>query len=323
MPAGELAGRRVLITGGTGFIGQHVSRLLDRSGAAVTVLHSPDGEVPADPIGRLVEARLGEDDVVYSACEGMDAVVHLAARSGGIQLQETDHAGLFAENFHITRQVLDASRRAAVPRVYLASSAVVYGTTDATTPIPEGAPKVDPGTESATGYAWSKLTDEAMGRWSSSTEHAVVAGRFANVYGPGATFDPERSTVVHALVRKAVDQAPGGTLLVWGSGHAVRSFVYVEDAARAVIAILTRGEPGRVYNVDTSEAVSIRQLAEAVRQVIDPSLHLQFDADKPSGPTFRVLDTTALRRLGFEVRTSLREGLARTVDAYRASTHRT
>ncbi|HEX2029476.1 MAG TPA: NAD-dependent epimerase/dehydratase family protein [Nitriliruptorales bacterium] len=318
MLAGALEGRRVLITGGTGFIGHHVSRLLTRSGAAVTVLHSPGGELPDDADGRIIEARLGEDDVVYSACEGMHAVVHLAARSGGIQLQHTDHAELFAENLRITRQVLQATRRAAVPRVYLASSAVVYGTA-AATPLREDAPKVDPGTAAATGYAWSKLTDEALGRWMSSNEHAVVIGRLANVYGPGAMFDPERSTVVHALVRKAVDQAPGGTLLVWGSGHAVRSFIFVEDAARAVVAILTRGEPGRVYNIDTSEAVSIRQLAETVREVVDPSLRLVFDADRPSGPPFRVLDVTALRGLGFEVRTSLREGLAHTVDAYRAS----
>ncbi|MBW3579033.1 MAG: NAD-dependent epimerase/dehydratase family protein [Actinobacteria bacterium] len=313
----SLAGRKVLVTGGSGFIGRYVTRELAAAGADVTVVHTPHSDDRIDVPAAVVEAVLGEDDIVYHAVEGVDAVVHLAARSGGIQMQQADHAGLFVDNVRITRQVFDAALRADVGAVYAASSAVVYASAQPR-PMTEDAPKIEPGHPGATGYAWSKLTDEAIAQWYSARIGRVVIGRFANVYGPGATFDPERSTVVHSLVKKAVDAAPGGTLRVWGAGDVIRSFIHVRDAARAVVTILERAENGSVYNIDSADPVSIRRLAETIRAIVDPSLDVRFDPSKPAGPPFRVLDTTALRALGFEPGTALTDGLGETVEAYRS-----
>jgi GDP-L-fucose synthase len=312
----ELSARRVLVTGGTGFIGQHVVRALSDAGATVTTTHPPEGPAVGELPAHVVELDLGSDDRIYAAAEGMDAVVHLAARSGGIQLQERDHAALLADNLRMSRQVFDACRRASVPRVFTASSAVVYRGGSAA--LNEEAPKLAPGAGALTGYAWSKLTEEALAGWATAAGTPVVIGRFANVYGPGGSFDPDRSTVLHALVRKAVEAAPEGRVPVWGDGSAVRSFVYVEDAARAVVAVLTAGEPAMAYNIDATEPITVGDAAAAVCAAVSPGLQPAFEPDRPSGPSHRVLDNRRLTGLGWRPGVSLREGLGRTVDDYRS-----
>jgi GDP-L-fucose synthase len=166
------------------------------------------------------------------------------------------------------------------------------------------------------GYAWSKLTDELLAKWTqASGGPEVVIGRFANIYGPGGSFDSARSTVVHALVRKAIE-ARDRRLEVWGDGSAVRSFLHVEDAARAIVAILERGEAGGTYNCDAQEPVTITELAGIVRDAVDPSLEPVFDSSRASGPARRVLDTTRLRSLGFSADVALVAGVTGVVKAY-------
>lgn len=282
----------VVVTGATGFIGTAVVRHLAARGAEVRTLPGVDLRAPGALDGRV---------------PGGADVVHLAARAGGIGFQEADHAAVFRENTAITRAVLAAAAGAGARRVFLASSAVVYAA-GAPAEIPETGPLVRPA--DATGYAWSKLTDEAAAAWTTGCE--VVVGRFANVYGPGGP----ASTVVHGLIRRAVEERATGRLVVWGDGSAVRSFLHVDDAARAVLAVLERGAAGGVYNLDASEPVAVRDLAALVRDAVDPGLRLDFDATRPSGPARRVLDTTRLRALGWRPQVDLPTGIATTAAAY-------
>lgn len=306
----------MLVTGGSGFIGSYVVRHLSEVGALPVTVRSPHTWEAVDVVGDVIVADLGKDDVIYSAMRGVGAVVHLAARAGGIQAQHRDHADVFRDNVLATRQVLEAALRARVPRVFVASSAVVYGDAGGA-PLRESAPKVSADRQDITGYAWSKLTDELHMRWLTCSTTEIVAGRFGNVYGPGATFDANRSTVVHALIKKAVDAGPDGALHVWGDGRAVRSLLYVEDAARAVLTVLARGVAAVAYNIDSSEAVTIRQLAEQVRDAVGESLELVFETHRPVGPRYRVLATDALRTLGFVSQVPVQTGILRTVDHYR------
>ena len=322
-----LSGRRVVVTGGAGFIGRHVVRQLLNAGARVTVpLHEGDRVTVAGAEGRpltvegltLVDADLRESSGAEQALAGADYVVHLAARSGGVQLQHSPSADLFEANVAMTRQVLSAAAACGVRRCYLASSAVIYAS-DAGPVLDEAAHTVEPWRETVTPYAWSKLTDEATATWWQEAGLDVVVGRFTNVFGAGATFDPARSTVVHALVKKAVDAAPGGVVEVWGDGSAVRSFIHVRDAASGVLTVLTRGRAGTPYNISSDEPVTIRSLAEAVRDAVDPSLRLEFNPSRPAGPARRVLDTSRLASLGFRPRVSLEDGVCDVVASYRAT----
>lgn len=313
-----MRGTRVVVTGGHGFIGQHVVRLLHERGAEVVVPYRPDHDsvptLPADQVALDLCDPSGLDVLLRTG----DLVVHLAAQSGGIQFQEAFAADVYADNQRITRNVLDAARRAQVRRVFIASSAVVYrGSTEGSL-LTETAAMLAPFRDQISAYAWSKMSDEVLASWFAGLgAFAVVVGRFTSIYGPGGSFDPSRSTVVHSLVRKAVE-ATGGRLEVWGRGTAVRSFLHVEDAARAIVHILDRGQPGEAYNVDSSEPLAIRDLATLVRDTVDERLDLVFDPSRPEGVAHRVLDTAKLRALGFAPAIPLPIGIKATVEAYRA-----
>lgn len=308
----ELAGRTIAITGGRGFIGTPVANVLEESGAAPLVVSHIDPEGDSSNRYPVVYADLEHQEQANEALADAEMVIHLAARAGGIQYQSATE--LYSANRRMTDNVIEACRVHAVRRAYLASSMVVYR--PATDPLTENHPLLNR-EDGPNPYAWSKITDEVVSDWQTHTE--VVIGRFGNVYGPGATFDPARSTVIHALIDRAARLDDGEELVVWGDGSAVRSFVYVEDAAHAVAQILARGSAGEVYNIDSGEPVTIRDLAQEITDVVNPSLRLSFDTDKPSGAPYRVGSNTKLQNLARRDRTSLRAGLKNTVDWYRAT----
>ena len=265
----------------------------------------------------MIVADITDQEALVRALDGNEFVVHLAARAGGIQFQESGSSAVFSENRLMTDNILEGAARVGVRRVYLASSAVVYRP-GPHRPLLETDPVVQPW-EHPSPYAWSKVTDEVVGGWwQGSGRLDVVVGRFSNVYGPGAPFDPERSTVIHALIRRAAETPAGGELLVWGDGSAIRSFAYVEDVASAVSTILFDGERGLVYNVDNGTEVTVKTLATAVRDAVDPSLVLRFDPSKPTGLEYRVTDPTRLKSLGVSMGTILTVGIDRTVADYRS-----
>jgi GDP-L-fucose synthase len=316
-----MEGRRVVVTGGQGFIGQHVVRLLDQAGARVVVPYRPDHLSASQLPATLVPLDLRDAAALDGMLAEGDLLVHLAAQSGGIQFQEKPAADVYTENQIITRGVLESARRARVQRMFLASSAVVYRGSPNRRLLPESAEIVAPHRDQVSAYAWSKLSDEVLASWFASADaFEIVTGRFTSIYGPGGSFDPSRSAVVHSLVRKAVEAGHDGRVTVWGSGRAVRSFLHVHDAARAVVDILVRGAGGEVYNVDSSEPISIGELAALVRDTVDPDLELVFDASRPEGIAHRVLDTRKLRELGFTPTIPLQVGVKATVEAYRAGT---
>lgn len=308
----DVAGKRVFVTGAHGFIGRHLVRLLAESGADVVCPYRAEDPVLSGLPGRAIRVDLRATKTLVAAMKGTDTVIHLAARSGGIQFQDSSQAMILLDNQAISQSVFTAAQEVAVHRLFLSSSGVVYRA-DHRAPIPESGPLLTPA-DRPSGYAWSKLTDEtAAGWWQQSGGGDVVIGRLSNVYGPGASFDPSRSTVIHALIQRAMKARPGGTLEVWGYGSAIRSFMFVEDAARAIVTVTEQGQAGEPYNIDSGEPISVARLAEQIRDLIDPSLRIAFDESKPAGAPYRVLDNTKLRALGFQPVVSLTEGLRKTI----------
>jgi GDP-L-fucose synthase len=308
----SVAGQRIVVTGGDGFIGRQVLQILRDSGADPLALVGPNGDTA---VGPRIDLRSADD--VADALSGAQAVIHLAARAGGVQFQEGTESDVFWDNVRMTANVLRAGTRAGVRRCFLASSAVVY-TTRVVGDIVESTPLVQPSSEPVSPYAWSKVTDEVAGGWANASGRIeVMAGRFTNVFGGGASFDPASSTVVHALAKKVADAGPGGVATVWGDGSAVRSFVHVRDCAAAVAHVLAHGIAGEAYNISTSGPVSIGELATMVQATTDPSVRLRFDASKPTGAPRRVLDAAKLAALGFSPKVGLKAGIRDVVRAYR------
>ena len=306
-------GSRVVVTGGHGFIGRHVVEALASIGCDAVAIAHPKGDL-VDLPGETVRIDLSDAIAVNAVVDGADAVVHLAARAGGVQFQQERGTDVYRSNRDLTDAVLSAAQEGGVGRVFLASSMVVYR--PATEPLSEQDPLLSVGDDPSS-YAWSKISDEVVASWFEDLK--VVVGRFGNVYGPGAPFDPERSSVVHALIDRAARLADGEPLTVWGDGSAVRSFVFVEDVADAVARVLTDGRPGTAYNVDSGEAVTVGHVAGWIVDAISPGTKVVFDPSKPSGPAMRVASIDRLRGLGFEPMVPLAEGLARTLEWYRGT----
>lgn len=300
----------VAIVGGAGFIGAHVVGAVQSAGGVPIVIC--EDTAPHLTCEVRVADAVKVDDLTASLA-GCSAVIHLAARAGGIQMQHA--AGLFRGNRQITDNVLEACRRNGIRDVFLASSQVVYRAS--TAPLDETSPILS-SVDAPSQYAWSKASDEVIGRWWGEDHGArVVIGRFGNIYGPGAPYGEDRSTVVHALIQRFAEAHPGSTVEVWGDGSAIRSLLFVQDAARAVVAVMQEGAAGSVYNIDSGQPVSIRSLAEAIREQVGADLNLVFDTTKPVGEPYRVGAIEKLRRIGFQPEVDLEAGLAATIADFR------
>ena len=302
-----------MVTGGGGFIGGHVMDALAGCGAEpiAVVQAGVNGRIP--PVGSSVSADLEDPDAVSRVLDGAELVVHLAARAGGIAFQRSADPAVFTVNRRITDNVLGAASAAGVKRVFLASSLVTYRASDET--LTEDHPKLSV-EDRPSPYAWSKITDEVVAEWHPDVE--TVVGRFGNIYGPGANFAGADATAVHALISRAVNLRNGEELEVWGDGKAVRSFVFVRDAADAVLTILASAPSGSTYNVDSGVPVTIAELATVVRDAVNPTLRLRFDASRPSGRPYRVPSVAALASLGFTAPTTLHNGVRVTVEWFKA-----
>jgi nucleoside-diphosphate-sugar epimerase len=302
---------RVLVTGGDGFVGRHVVGAFRDGGHEVRWTTLAPGE---DPAGITVDLRV--PGALDGHLDGVDAVVHLAARAGGIGFQRTPDPTVFADNRALTDSVLAAAAAAGVGRVFLASSAVVYRPRTGR-PHLETDPLVAL-EDHPSPYAWSKVTDEVAAGWSMAAHPgtSVVVGRFANVYGPGGPDGDDTGTVVHTLIRRAGEAAAAGEpLRVWGDPSAVRSFVFVADVARAVALLATSADAAGAYNIDTGVPIDIGSVARTVAAAIDPGLSIETDASRPSDVPYRVTDPGRIGGLGFVPEVDFLEGIRRCVAA--------
>lgn len=315
------AGKRVVVTGGTGFIGSHVVEQLLALGARVAVPSRGGGRV--SPLRAEVELRradLTDGEGCRAALEGAQVVMHLAADVAGLAYNMTHPASIFDANMRMGLSVLGTCRELAVERVLVCSSACVYPRF-CTIPTPEEDGFKDEPEPTNSGYGWSKRMLEYLGtQYAKEYGMSVAIGRPYNAYGPRDTFDPERSHVIPALIRKAVE-ASDGVVKVWGDGSASRSFVYVDDFARGLIEVAARHPQADPVNIGADEETTIGDIARLIAGLVTGRtgrpLRLEFDASAPAGQPRRHCDTTkAERLLGFTARVSLAEGMARTIDWY-------
>lgn len=318
-------GRRVLVAGGAGFIGSHLVELLLKTAprARVTVAGSITAEGRRNLKAvlkrvRLIKADLRDLSACRRACRGQDVALNLAAKVGGVHYNSVHHVELFRVNMQLAMSMIEAARLEKVKRYLVVSSACVYPR-DCAIPTPES--EGFRGRPEATneGYGWSKRMAEYLGK-AYADEHgmSVAVARPCNAYGPRDDFNPERSHVIAALVRRACEGED--PLVVWGDGRATRSFLYVEDFARGLLEVAERGPVGEPLNVGADEEVSVAQLARTIARLAGNGARLSFDPSRPSGQPRRRCDATKIRKtLGFKTRVSLEEGLSRTIAWYRAN----
>jgi GDP-L-fucose synthase len=307
-----LAGARVLVTGGAGFVGRHVLRRLEAEGCAAVSSPGREETDLRDPAAtREAFARAAPS-----------VVVHLAARVGGIAANQHRPATFWHENVVMGANVLDAARRAGARRVVVVGTVCAY---PKHTPVPFREEDLWSGYPEETNAPYGVAKRALATGLAAYRQEFGLAGAYllpANLYGPGDHFDLETSHVIPAMVRRCLEAVDRGEeeVVLWGTGTPSREFLYVEDAAEAIVRAAATVDDPTPMNVGTGREVTTATLAGLVAQATGFRGRFRWDASKPDGQPRRALDTSeAERRLGWRATTSLEDGLARTVAWYRAT----
>lgn len=300
---------RIVVTGGTGFLGQQVVREFEDAGAKVVGVGSADYDLRS----RVQIERLLDDATP-------DALVHLAAVTGGIGANQAAPGTFFYDNAIMGIEMLEACRARELAKVVIAGTVCSYPKYTST-PFREadlwnGYPEE---TNAPYGMAKKMLLVQSQAYREQFGLNAVNL-LVVNLYGPGDNFDLSSSHVIPAMIRRFVDAKQSGRpeVVLWGDGSPTREFIHVRDAARAFRLTVERYDDGDPVNVGSGSEISIRELAEKVARVVAYDGAISWDTSKPNGQPSRRLDTTrACDRFGFEAAIDFDEGLAETVSWYR------
>jgi GDP-L-fucose synthase len=307
----SLSTQRILVTGGAGFLGSHVVDELQARGAAQVV------------VPRSRECDLTDPAATRQLFDTVrpDLVLHLAAKVGGIGANRRHPGTFFRDNMAMGLNVLEEARRAGTRKVVVAGTICAYPKF-AAVPFREddlwsGYPEE---TNAPYGIAKKALLVMAQAYRQEFGSNFVVVFP-VNLYGPRDNFDLEDSHVIPAMVRKYIDADARGErqVTLWGDGSPTREFLYVEDAARGLVDAAERYDDPDPVNLGAGFEISMRDLAEKVRDATGYRGEIVWDASRPNGQPRRMLDVSRAReRFGFTAHTALEQGLARTVAWYRA-----
>lgn len=314
--------KKVLVTGGSGFIGSHVSELLIKRGAEVSILDHIKKENIKSILDQveLIDGDIDNLEAVIAACRNKDVVINMAARVGGIEYNRTHQGSILRENSLIASNMLEAARVAKVEKFMEVSSACIYPK-DAKIPTPEeegfrGEPEPTNG-----GYGWGKRMGELLARYYEEQYHMRIGiVRPYNCYGPRDHFDPKVSHVIPALIKRIFDGED--PLVIWGSGNQTRAFLYVEDLAEGILLAVEKYCIADPINLGTNEEVSIKELIHMILKLSNKKRKVVFDTTKPDGSPRRNSDNKkAAKLLGFKVKTKLLDGLKKTINWYKKTTY--
>ena len=340
------ASKRVIVTGGAGFLGSFVAQKLRERGAREVIVPRSrdydlrdlaavrrllaDTSVPspaqisaasgASQSGTAIGPSASRPKIAADAArEPVDMVIHLAARVGGIGANRAHPAEFFYDNLMMSVQLLHESWAAGVSKfvglgticAYPKFAAVPFREENLWNGYPEE-------TNAPYGLAKKMLLVQSQAYRQQYGFNAIYLLP-VNLYGPGDNFDPESSHVIPALIKKCLDARERGDdhIVAWGDGSPTREFLYVEDAATGIVLAAERYNDSEPVNLGSAFEISIKDLTETVARLCRFEGRIVWDTNQPNGQPRRKLDVTRARDLfGFLARTAFEEGLARTIARY-------
>jgi len=307
----ELKGKRITVTGGKGFLGQHLVRALQHKHGCrrVQIADLPEYDLrSAESIRRLFVEQ--KPDIVF----------HLAARVGGIGANRENPGLFFYDNALMGIQLIHQAMEQRLEKLvvlgticaYPKWTSVPFKEEDLWTGYPEE-------TNAPYGLAKKMLLVQAQAYRAQYGLNAIYLLP-VNLYGPGDNFDPQSSHVIPALVKKCVNAIDDNRdeIEVWGSGNASREFLYVEDAAEALCLAAAHYDKPEPVNLGSGCEITIRELVRLIAEIAGFKGRIRWDENKPDGQPRRMLDTTrAEKEFSFRAQTPFAEGLRRTIEWYR------
>lgn len=303
----SLRDKKIIVTGGAGFLGKHVVTRLKQRGAKNIFV----------PLHKHLDLTNWED--CRKVVKGADVVIHLAALIGGIGFINKRQGEVFYQNLIMGAQLMEAARLARVKKYVAIGTVCEY---------PERTPR--PFKEKD---LWDGYPEETTGAYGMAKKMAIVQSKAyrkqysfnavnllpVNLYGPGDNFDRISAHVIPALIKKviAARDSREAEVEVWGSGRATREFLYVEDAAEAIVLAVEKYESSEPVNLGTGIETSIKEVVKLIMEISGFKGRIVWDNRKPDGQPRRQLDVSKAKKLfGFRAKTKLRDGLKNTIHWY-------
>lgn len=299
--------KKVLVTGGAGFLGKFVvAELKRRDATKITV-----PEYPRTDLTRLKDCK--------KVVKNQDLVIHLAAKVGGIGLNRAKPGELFYDNAMMGIQLMEEARKAKVEKFVTVGTVCSY---PKNTPVPFKEEDL-----------WNGYPEETNAPYGLAKKMLLVQGQTyrqqygfnavyllqVNLYGPGDNFDLESSHVIPAMIRKFYEAKRRNepTVTLWGTGKPSREFLYVEDAARGIVAATEQYDLGNPVNLGSGQEITIKKLAETISKLVGYKGKIAWDVTRPDGQPRRRLDVSKAKKLfGFVAKTPFETGLKKTIDWY-------
>jgi GDP-L-fucose synthase len=305
--------KKILVTGGAGFLGSFVLNGLIRE-------RNVRQENVSIPRSANIDLRIWENCV--RVVKDIDIVIHLAGRGGGIGYNRKYPGMLFYDNIVMNSQLMEAARQEGVEK-FVGIGTVCSYPKYAAVPFKEeslwdGYPEE---TNAAYGVSKKMMLVQSQAyrqQYGFNSIHLLMV----NLYGPRDNFNLESSHVIPALIRKFVDavQNEEKEVVVWGTGKASREFLYVEDAAEAILLATEKYNKADPVNIGAGKEITIHELVNLIGELTGFKGNIVWDTSKPDGQPRRCLDTSkAKREFGFEAKTDFKEGLKRTIDWYKVN----
>ena len=306
----DLKDKRILVTGGAGFLGRQVVNELLSSGAdpnKITVVRSRDFD-------------LRSLDACQRAADQQDIIIHLAAHGGGIGLNREKPAELFYDNLMMGVQLIHAAYQAGVQKFVCVGTICAY---PKFTPVPFKEDDLWNGYPEETNAPYGIAKKALLVQLESYRLQYGFNGVYllpVNLYGPEDNFDPRSSHVIPALIRKVYEAQQRGDkhLPVWGDGSPSREFLYSTDAARGIVMATQFYNESDPVNLGTGYEITIKDLVETICDLMGFEGEIVWETDKPNGQPRRCLDTQrAKEKFGFTAQVGFQEGLKNTIEWYR------